>query len=548
MASTSEADDFLAKTNRVLEIDARQEKHRGLQIALLTLGSLSVGASIASLGHALINRHASFPEFIAQASGLSTVVTGFLSIFIAPLWYFLFSKSAGGEQIERTADAVKRSMFATRAWITITAMAAIVVLAVSYTCYLQSRPTRFDIEFESLMTQVHEEVLHIAETRLARLKAAGARIKYEEDLLRLADLGVRVQRGWLTRSTSVVEWELLRAELNDWEASSSAARPVDVNLLIGRAQLAQGHTDLAEHTLRAALQDAKTSRMRAIAAVHLGEMLLSRRSYTDALHVYQIAMALEKELTGERLAIARRKIGICKALLRDWQGAIEEFSAAVKVADASRAIVFSNLGFALTAAQEFDRAIAALGTAIELAPTDPVPYMNLAIAHAERKDYPQARDALNLAWERTSKSTTNAGYASNEVLVRLLQAWVQLRENPAYWTGVVQLVRQSQGHLPVPEEIAEVVASRERVAQAYLHAARSILKHQNLHGLEFIAYDFLVEVREISQSERLQELAEKAIEGLPQSAVTRRLDAAPISQASATGTGSQVPVTRLIES
>jgi hypothetical protein len=118
--------------------------------------------------------------------------------------------------------------------------------------------------------------------------------------------------------------------------------------------------------------------------------------------------------------------------------------------------------------------------------------------HTKRNDFPSARDQLKLAWEQTSKSTINAGYQSNEVLIRTLQAWVQLRQNPAYRTGVVQLVRQSQGLVPVPEEIAEVVASRQRVAQTYLEAARLVLRHQNLHGLEFIAYDFLLQILEVS--------------------------------------------------
>ena len=44
-----------------------------------------------------------------------------------------------------------------------------------------------------------------------------------------------------------------------------------------------------------------------------------------------------------------------------------------------------------------------------------------------------------------------------------------------------------------------------------------VLRHQNLHGLEFIAYDFLLQILEVSNDVSMQREAEQLIDDLPPS-------------------------------
>ena len=198
-----------------------------------------------------------------------------------------------------------------------------------------------------------------------------------------------------------------------------------------------------------------------------------------------------------------RARGICRAMELDWPRAIVDLKDSLKLTSESRSIAHSNLGFAYVAVKDFSNADRHLRQASRLAPNDPVPHLNRGILLAEQARYVEARDAIETAWQLTDRNLTSSRNASNAVLAKALLTWIQIRENPDYVTGFIQAVRESQGF---PQDSAQVQrASADPSAQKtyFLTAANQLIQHQNLHGLEFIAYDILR-----AAQQRYPELAE----------------------------------------
>lgn len=77
---------------------------------------------------------------------------------------------------------------------------------------------------------------------------------------------------------------------------------------------------------------------------------------------------------------ARNNLGVLSLRTRDFDGAIEQLEAASKVDEASVG-VWNNLGSAYKGAQRYDEAKSAFEKAIQLAPSAPISYFNLALLY-----------------------------------------------------------------------------------------------------------------------------------------------------------------------
>ena len=131
--------------------------------------------------------------------------------------------------------------------------------------------------------------------------------------------------------------------------------------------------------------------------------------------------------------------------------------------------------------------------ASELKPEDPVTPLNYAISLTEQRRFSEARDAIQKAWLLIKdKDLSSKRNASNAVLAKAILAWIEVRENPAELPKFINAVRVCQG-LPVDNEsMTQALADRNALKAYYIAAAKELIQHQNMHGLEFMAYDLMV--------------------------------------------------------
>jgi tetratricopeptide (TPR) repeat protein len=472
------------------------------------------------LTYALLAPRATFDEFVKVAAGLNAAIAALAALFLVPALWIVFR---GRTPKEATREAVSawrwHSRRRSRLIATLSFSAATVIIVTA--SYLRQQPTRFELAFDDLMIDLHQEQVATTEAKLAQLRTLQPQFTLESGLIDLATFGIAVQRAWLHRSLSVPELEETRAKLSAWASTRQSIREFDTRALQGRLLLLLGRPNDSADELAQATRIAATVKQQVVAAIYFAETNLARRQYNEALQLLQLASEHSESLTSERRSVVIRKRGICKALLRDWEGAAKDFAEALKFADTTKPIVLSNLGFAQTALRQYDVAVMTLGQAINAAPTDPVPRINLAIAHTESGQYEQARDALELAWTNTSKTPGAPSPSLNAALVKIVQAWVQVRQNGSYRTGVVDQLRQGRGLPRDPEAIKRVVRSSTLLSEEYITAAEMTIRHQNLHGLEFIAFDFLNEAKKLKTTESVHKRIDALLSQLPAGAAGR---------------------------
>ena len=490
---------------------SKRKAARARSLAALFLLCLGVSGSAVYLAHGIYDPRSTVSEFIREAEGIVATVASLVSTLFVPLLTLLFKRTWGVRRLRLTLLRLVPSRLRSFGW------AAAGLLALSGALLaagwrLHQRETPFEVQFNSIMDTVYEEEYGVAERELATLQRA--RIAYELGLLDLGAMAAQAQRYWVTHSASSADWTHLSDALTAWEQSNPTLRPFDVLALKGRIRLAIGPQALALQTLDLARKRATRAPEQVAASLYLGEALMKSERFSDALPVFQSA-ALHADYDDERKALVLRKLGVCKAMLRDWAGAESDFLEALSLTPTTAAVLYSNLGFARTAHGNFSSAIEALQRAIELSPDDPVPRINLGITYAQQGQYDLADEALTQAWNLTDHNTKKPTRSSDAVLVRLTQAWVQLRHNSSYRTGVVEYVRRAQGITPVPAKIAELVSEPDTVARIYIDGARLVLGNQNLYGLEFMAFDFLQEAINVTGDDPIRQEARALIASLP---------------------------------
>jgi hypothetical protein len=66
-----------------------------------------------------------------------------------------------------------------------------------------------------------------------------------------------------------------------------------------------------------------------------------------------------------------------------------------------------------------------------------------------------------------------------------------------------------------------VVRSSTLLSEEYITAAEMTIRHQNLHGLEFIAFDFLNEAKKLKTTESVHKRIDALLSQLPAGAAGR---------------------------
>lgn len=483
---------------------------RTLLLVGVALLCVALSGSAVYFAHGIYEPRATLSEFVRDANGLTATVASLVSAIFVPLLTFLFKRSLSVRWLRRTLLRVVPTVLRSSGWAAVAlALMSSALLATGWR--LHQRVTPFESQFNRIMDTLYEEEYGLAERELATLLARNA---YELSLLDLGKFAAQVQRYWVTHSASSADWARLSDSLTAWQQAHATLREFDVLALKGRILLATQQQESALHTFDLATKNSARAPEQVVAALYLGEALMKSERFSDALPVFQRA-ALQADYDNERKALVLRKLGVCKAMLRDWAGAEGDFSQALTLTRTSTAVLYSDLGFVRTAHGNFSAAIEALQRAIELSPDDPVPRINLGITYAEQGLYNLADEALAQAWNSTDRHTVRPTRSSDAVLVRLTQAWVQLRHNSSYRTGVVEYVRRAQGITPVPAKIADLVSEPNTVARIYIDGARLVLSNQNLYGLEFMAFDFLREAGNVADDHEIKAAAGSLIASLP---------------------------------
>ena len=462
------------------------------QTAFRIGASVFLGISVLLLCWSWFDPHARIGEFLSGANAIFGLVGAAFSMFLLPL--LDLSSHRERDQVNSRAQELRdRVVHSTKLPIAVAAIGAAALVA---SMVIARQPTRFESEFETLILLIQQGQSERAEVDFGRIKNRGYELDYQKNLLRLADLGQRMSSAGENRDQDARIWRNFAIEAELAESDLPAEWVDDAALLHSKALLQSGQTKAASEVSQTVFDRASKPNRRSLAALQVASIMLDQSAYAEAKRVLTEAISASEGLSGEFNASLYRARGICFAMQLDWNDSIRDFTSALDLATESKSIAHSNLGFAYVAAKNFDKAEYHLRRASELRPEDPVPHLNRAISLNEQHRFGEARDEIEVAWQLTDRNLTTKRNASNAVLAKALLSWIELRENPQALVRFITAVRHSQG-LPVDgESVARAEADRSVQKAYYIVAAKQLIQHQNLHGLEFIAYDVLVVARE----------------------------------------------------
>jgi len=465
-----------------------------------------LGLALLLASWAWFDPHATFPEFVTGTTAAFGIPLAALSTFFVPVVEFAVRRKLDRKSVEERMRATETA----KSVILPIAMTVAAIAILIGAALLARTPTRFEHRFEQVILLVHQSQRQRAEAELAELRSGPFELSYQTELLRLADLGVKMLKASEARDADADTWQAFAIEAQLHNRNVPSGWSEDAALLYARALAGAQRTDEAQTTLEPVFREGAKTNRRAIAALQLSALWLGRGGYDEANVILSETLQNRAELSPEFYSMVYRARGICSAMKLNWPRALEDFKQSLELTTENRSIAHSNLGFAYVAVKDFANAERHLREASRLAPGDPVPHLNRAISLAEQARYVEARDAIEAAWQLTDRNLTTSRNASNAVLAKALLTWIQVRENPDYITGFIEAVRESQGFAQDSAQVERASVDPSAQKAYFLTAANQLIQHQNLHGLEFIAYDLLLAAKtrfpELAQDPEFLEL------------------------------------------
>lgn len=474
------------------------------------IASISLAVTVLFFSHAAFDPRATVSEFAGAIEGWIAILGVLLSVSVYPALQFASRKetepNAFFQWLREMADSNQH--------VAIAIVISITLLMLIGTIWLHRSKTDFEKQADIALFAVHEQRTNDAQAAVSMLRRVSSGREKQVALIELATLALEFSEQSSSRSFTATGIEKLRSSVAAWQDQNAKYFNEHVLLLRVRLDLAQGRMRDGESQLAAFVRENNGSeRSILIARYLLGDIDLGRQQYEHAKNSYGAVIARATNVSPHMASLAYRKRGICQALRLNWEGAQRDFRSALEGAGATLPIVHSNLGFAYMGGRKFEEAEVQFQQAMRLDPCDVVPLLNYSIVLSEQGRFAESRDALAEAWMKTNRDLNAGSIASNAVLTKLIQAWVQIRENSAYTTGFIQYVREAKGLIPEPKAIAGIVDSSQSAMSYHLDAAEGILENQNLYGLEFMAWDILVAAREkypqIVSRSRYQRLEER---------------------------------------
>jgi tetratricopeptide (TPR) repeat protein len=141
--------------------------------------------------------------------------------------------------------------------------------------------------------------------------------------------------------------------------------------------------------LQAKLKSLSGHQERAAILGRLGELNLAAKDYSSATNFFEQAMPLESKPA--RLARLRANLGNAYASTGDISRAIGLYSVAENdYPEGRRSVFYSNFGYLLMLAKDFDVAERRINRALEIDPTDWYSYLNLGLVKEAQKKYDDA--------------------------------------------------------------------------------------------------------------------------------------------------------------
>jgi Flp pilus assembly protein TadD len=483
---------------------------------ILVASFLILTGAVVFLVHGLLNPRATLVEFLIQSKGLVTALGAVLSLFFAPTLFLFFIN------IKPASWLVRVAKHTTPAWLQRPANLSTVILSLSVALVvaganIYSDETEFESKYRVLMQQIHQGVLDEASANLAHLKIEWGKIRYEKNKLDLAAIGVDVQRRWRLQDLRLDRWQQSIGELKAWLERKGSSGDFDAQALLARAYAAAGSQDTAIELLKSLDNSRLLPFQRGEAAIYLGEIYMKQGEFDSSLREFERVNEAILIDNKESKSMMLRKKGICQAQLRDWAGARRSFEQALALS-VDKSILLSNVGFVIMLSGDYPTAISVLRQAEGIDEKDSVTQLNLAIAYTLDKQYDLARDVLKRALVRAKANGRDPRAQADVKLDFLIEAWLKLRQNPAYRTGVIEAIRRSDGLVPEPTVISQLAKSNEDSARIYLGAGEAVLRYQDLYGLEFIAADFFRQAQSVLHNQLLRDQALARIGKLPPSA------------------------------